>query len=47
LFNPVEFENRFLDYYLSIRATNTPRFLGGLKTEIEIISTLIEKELKK
>ncbi len=48
LFSSVEFENNLLDYYLTIKATNTgPRFFGGIKEQIELILGEIDSELKK
>jgi len=47
MFSSVEFENTLLDYYLTIKATNGPRFFGGIKEQIEQILIEIDSELKK
>ncbi|PIB26241.1 hypothetical protein BFP75_08355 [Maribacter sp. 4G9] len=47
VFGLIEFENNLLDYYLTIQATNGPRFFGGIKEQIEEILVDIELEIKK
>jgi len=47
MFNLIEFENTLLDYFLTISATNGPRFFGGIKEQIEQILVDIDSELKK
>lgn len=46
LFDFVEFENTLLDYYLTINASNGPRFFGGIKDHISIILAEIDSEIK-
>ncbi len=36
-----------LDYYLTIQATNGPRFFSGIKEQIEQILTELDSEIKK
>jgi len=47
MYSSVEFENILLDYYLTIKATNGPRFFGGIKEHIELVLDEITSELKK
>lgn len=47
LFNSVEFENYLLNYLLLAKATNGPRFFGGIKGEVESILKEIGQELGK
>jgi len=47
MFSSIEFENILLDYYLTISASNGPRFFGGIKEQIELILLEIDLELKK
>lgn len=47
LFNSIEFENSLLDYYLTIKATNGPRFFDGIKEKIELILFEVDSELLK
>ena len=47
MYSSVEFENILLDYYLTIKATNGPRFFGGIKEQIELVLAEITSELKK
>ena len=47
IFSSIEFENILLDYYLTISASNGPRFFGGIKEQIELILLEIDSELKK
>ncbi|MEM5566086.1 DUF6090 family protein [Psychroserpens sp. AS72] len=47
LFSLIEFENELLNYYLTTKATNGPRFFGGIKEHIEQILVEIDAELKK
>ncbi|WP_432411422.1 DUF6090 family protein [Rasiella sp. SM2506] len=47
MFNLIEFENELLDYYLTIKAANGPRFFGGIKEQIELILIEVDSEIKK
>ncbi len=46
MFGSAEFENILLDYYLTINATNGPRFFDGIKEQIELILVEIDSELE-
>ncbi len=47
IFSSIEFENKLLDYYLTISAANGPRDFGGIKDQIEQILVDIEVEISK
>ena len=47
MFELIEFENTLLDYFLTIRATNGPRFFSGIKEQIEHILVDVDSELKE
>ena len=47
MYSSVEFENILLNYYLTIKASNGPRFFGGIKEQIELVLAEINSELKK
>lgn len=47
LFKSIEFENKLLDYYLTIKTTNDQEFYKGLKEKMELIIVEINTDLKE